>query len=238
MIGDEDDEDNFMSIDVEDHQQLKHIEDQIADLILCLDSTLDTVTTFMEMYEQFRNYRGSEISVETPSRKSAYGTDAVIFALKEKTTEIGYTRKKAEALLSKVQNTRTLISSLLERQSGHNINQQIAALQNLEKQAQEENATMRQLAEKNSRDSSSNFYSTQFVHQQESPSGATKIGYSTNWWLFFAISIPLTILTIFAWSLWVNFRNWMDYLIPKRTEGRSGRVRMFRQKVTLPELPK
>jgi hypothetical protein len=47
------------------------------------------------------------------------------------------------------------ISGLLERQSGHNINQQISALQSLEQQGQMENATMREIAEKNSRDSSS-----------------------------------------------------------------------------------
>jgi hypothetical protein len=39
--------------------------------------------------------------------------------------------------------------------NGHNLDQQMAALQNLERQGQEENAMMRQLAEKSSHDSTS-----------------------------------------------------------------------------------
>ena len=108
MIGLDEDE-QFFSIEVEDHQELKQIEDAISDLILCLDSTLDTVSTFEEMYDQFRFHQDDTDSVEGPPAKQAYGSDAVIFALKEKVREIRYTRKKAEALLSKVQNTRTLV---------------------------------------------------------------------------------------------------------------------------------
>jgi hypothetical protein len=128
------------------------------------------------MYEQFRDHQNLETRANERPRRSAYGSDAVVFALREKAKEIAYTRKKAEALLSKVQNTRTLvrnrfnyifcladqdtdtflqISSLLERESGQNLNQQISALHKLEKQGQDESAIMRRLAEKNSRDSSS-----------------------------------------------------------------------------------
>lgn len=85
------------------------IEDQIADLILCLDSTLDTVSTFLDMYEQVHVIQAKLPQSDTSSQFSAYGSDAVVFALKEKEKEVAYTRKKAEALLSKVQNTRTLV---------------------------------------------------------------------------------------------------------------------------------
>ncbi|KAF2872633.1 hypothetical protein BDV95DRAFT_391903 [Massariosphaeria phaeospora] len=228
LIGSEDEEEDFISIEVEDHQQLKQIEDQIADLILCLDSTSDTVGTFQDMYDQFRANRMHEpLSHEA----SAYGSDAVVFALKDQAKEVAYIRKKAAALLSKVQNTRTLISSLLERQSGHNINHQISALQALEKQGQDENAIMRELAEKNSRDSSSmrvltiitmiylpctivsNFYSTQFVNQKELASGGTTLEYSQNAWLFFAISIPLTAFTILIWYSWLNSQRLLDLML-------------------------
>jgi hypothetical protein len=47
------------------------------------------------------------------------------------------------------------IASLLERLNGHNLDQQMSALQNLERQAQEENSIMRQLAEKNSHEATS-----------------------------------------------------------------------------------
>ncbi|KAF2692086.1 hypothetical protein K458DRAFT_9680 [Lentithecium fluviatile CBS 122367] len=217
-VGRDEDEDNFISICFEDHQELKQIEDQIADLILCLDSTLDTVSTFMEMYDQFRDQQDIKMRSDRESRQSAYGSDAVIFALREKAKEIAYTRKKAGALLEKVQNTRTLISSLLG-------NQQMSAIHKLEIQGQEESMIMRQLAEKNSRDSSSmriltiitmiylpctivsNFYSTQFVNVRELPSGDTKLEYTANTYIFFAISIPLTFITILVWYFWMNSKS-------------------------------
>ncbi|KZM23619.1 hypothetical protein ST47_g5218 [Ascochyta rabiei] len=126
-------EESFVSINVEDHQQLKQIEDYVADLILCLDSTSDTLTTLREMYEQHCEHQQNTIR-RFQNRTGSAHTDAVAVALTEKAKEITYTRRKAESLLSKVQNTRTLISSLLERQSGCNIDQQIAALQQLEQQ--------------------------------------------------------------------------------------------------------
>ena len=109
MIGDDDNDSDFISIEVEDHQELKQIEDQIADLILCLDSTMDTVATFMEMYEHFQIHQEDQNAPEEPKKHSAYGSDAITFALKEKRRWIAETRKKAEVLLSKVQNTRTLV---------------------------------------------------------------------------------------------------------------------------------
>lgn len=104
------DESDFICIDFEDHQIMKGIEDQIADTILCLDSMLDTVEVFGDMYEQFREHHREEPKVPDGLRISAYGTDAVVFGLKEKAREINHTRKIAGSLLSKVQNTRTLVS--------------------------------------------------------------------------------------------------------------------------------
>lgn len=109
-IGAEESQYDLFVINVEDHQALKEIEDRIADLILCIDSTSDTVSTFQDMYRQFCNNQKNPRLSNEPTIDSAYGTDAVIFALKEKIKELAYTRKKAEALLSKVQNTRTLVS--------------------------------------------------------------------------------------------------------------------------------
>lgn len=111
MIGNEVNEKQLLSIEVEDHQHLKQIEDHISDLMLCLDSTLDTVSTFEEMYDQFQFHQAGREPVRGTTSRSIYGSDAVVFALKEKAKEILYTRKKAKALLSKVQNTRTLVCS-------------------------------------------------------------------------------------------------------------------------------
>lgn len=99
----------MVSIEVEDHQHLKQIEDDISDLLLCLESTLDTVSTFQDMYDQFRVHHDDTDTDKCARQSLAHETDAVIFALREKTKEVAYTRKKAEALLSKVINTRTLV---------------------------------------------------------------------------------------------------------------------------------
>ena len=56
----------------------------------------------------------------------------------------------------------------------------------------------------------SNFFSTQFVNQIELDTGGLTLQYAQNTWLFFAISVPLTVCTFFVWFLWVSlstFRN-------------------------------
>jgi hypothetical protein len=92
VIGCESGEAEFVTLQVEDHQALKQIEDEIADMLLCLDSTSNS---------QLENI---DISSSTP-----HSFDIIAASLREKTKEVSYTRKKAEALLSKVQNTRSLV---------------------------------------------------------------------------------------------------------------------------------
>jgi hypothetical protein len=96
---------------VQDYQDLKVVEDKTSDMVLCLDSTHDTVTTLAQMYRQYRS---------TPSPGSAHlisnlqptlGSDEVPFALDEKLKDVAYSRKKAESILTKAQNTRALASS-------------------------------------------------------------------------------------------------------------------------------
>jgi hypothetical protein len=106
VIGFESGETDFVTLQVEDHQALKQIEDEIADMLLCLDSTLDTVSTFLEMYEQTSNSQPESIDI---SSSTSHSFDIIAASLREKTKEVSYTRKKAEALLSKVQNTRSLV---------------------------------------------------------------------------------------------------------------------------------
>jgi Mg2+ and Co2+ transporter CorA len=51
--------------------------------------------------------------------------------------------------------TITKISSLLERQTGHNLDRQMSALNSLEQEAKDENQIMQKLAVKSSQDSDS-----------------------------------------------------------------------------------
>lgn len=50
----------------------------------------------------------------------------------------------------------------------------------------------------------SNFYSTQFVHQIEGDGTSTKMGYTQDAWVFFAISVPLTVVTFLVWYSWIH----------------------------------
>ncbi|KAI8934246.1 hypothetical protein NX059_008991 [Plenodomus lindquistii] len=142
-------------VDEKDFQKLKTIEDQTCDALLCLDSTLDTVNTLTDMYHQCYRIAPKTAKSVKPIAKGPCVTDPIWFALVEKQKDIAYARKKVEALLAKICNTRSLISTLLERRNGFNLHQQMSALQSLQRQGQEENAIMRQLAEKGSRDSAS-----------------------------------------------------------------------------------
>ncbi|KAF1926014.1 uncharacterized protein M421DRAFT_230472 [Didymella exigua CBS 183.55] len=207
VVSTEDDPDNFVEISPDDHLELKQIEDETADLLLCLDSTSGTLASFEEMYDQFCQRQ----DYLRPGCK----LDDVAVALRAQVKEIQYTERKAEALLAKIKSTRTLTSSLLERQSGFNINHQIGALR-------AGNSIMQNIAEKNCKDSSSmriltiitmiylpctivcNFYSTQFVDQTVADDGSSQMGYAQNVWVFFAISIPLTIFTFIAWYSWIR----------------------------------
>ena len=101
--------DDLVPITFDDHQELKMVEDRVADLILCLDSTLDTVTTFEEMYEQFSRQQAIQSSVSGDRRNSASGADNIVYGLKRMARDISYTQKQAKVLLEKVQTTRTLV---------------------------------------------------------------------------------------------------------------------------------
>ncbi|KAF1928585.1 uncharacterized protein M421DRAFT_391418 [Didymella exigua CBS 183.55] len=79
-ISTEDDPNNFVKITPDDHLELKDIEDRATHLILCLDSTCDTLTSFEEMYDQFCQ-RQDNIRLFHP-------LDAVDVALKDKVKEI------------------------------------------------------------------------------------------------------------------------------------------------------
>ena len=53
-----------------------------------------------------------------------------------------------------------------------------------------------------------NFFSTQFVSQEQNKGGSNRTVVSSNAWLFAAISIPLTLGTLAIWWVWVQFQTW------------------------------
>lgn len=109
-IGKKDTLRTLCEIDEKDFQKLKGIEDQSCDALLCLDSTLDTVNALTDMYHQCYKPGPKTDAPGKSMENGAYASDAIWFALVEKQKDVAYARKKVEALLAKIRNTRSLIS--------------------------------------------------------------------------------------------------------------------------------
>ncbi|KAF2872631.1 hypothetical protein BDV95DRAFT_606220 [Massariosphaeria phaeospora] len=213
---------HLVSVDIEDLQKLKCIEDDIADSILCLKSTSRTISTLLEMHK----YYSEHISCDPLDKglQSSYGSgpDAIEFALEECQDEVVHNREMAESLLSKLQSTKSLISSLLKHQRGYNLDQQMDTLHSLEQQAQE---VMRQLIERINHELANGRILTiitlvylactvvsSFVAKQQTSSGI-RVMYSQNSWLFFAMPILLTAFTLLIWYTWVHFNRMTKALV-------------------------
>ncbi|KAK3680894.1 hypothetical protein B0T22DRAFT_524276 [Podospora appendiculata] len=175
--------------------------------------------------ELLRLYRHHQVPSDDASESaSANKLDPVVPALRKKTEEVEYTRKQAEALRLKYKSIRKLTRAPPpETVKKKRTIDRLAVDFNLE--ARRENAATFKLIEKCHRDSASlkilsiitliylpstivsSFYSTQFVRQNTVGEKVTIscVGYSQNWWLFFAISLSLAILTVGVWYSWSNY---------------------------------
>jgi hypothetical protein len=49
-----------------------------------------------------------------------------------------------------------------------------------------------------------NFFSTSFVHQVTRPDNSVRLTVTSNWWIFLAASLPLTIVTLYVWWFYVQ----------------------------------
>ena len=59
-----------------------------------------------------------------------------------------------------------------------------------------------------------NFFSTQFVNQQQQDGGRQELIVASNAWLFAAISVPLTVVTLAIWWVWMKFQTRQAALVP------------------------
>jgi hypothetical protein len=66
------------------------------------------------------------------------------------------------------------------------------------------------------------FFSTQFVFQDNNSNGKPTLSLADNWWLYVAISVPLTITTISIWYAWISWPwriiNYWRAQFPKRSD--------------------
>ncbi|KAF6234581.1 hypothetical protein HO173_007207 [Letharia columbiana] len=196
------------------------------DILLIFDATRDTITSVLDRYQEFCIGCGS-----TSDDGGRMGSDFIVCALQERQKDVHSSRNKVKILHKKVQGTANLLSSLLDHGNG-------SSLKQLAEEARKENIAMRQLTEKSTKDAAavkvltiitliylpatvvSNFFSTQFVSQEQHEGGSNRTVVSSNAWLFAAISIPLTLGTLAVWWVWVQYQTQKSRW-PKRNTDQS-----------------
>jgi uncharacterized membrane protein YwaF len=57
----------------------------------------------------------------------------------------------------------------------------------------------------------SNFFSTSFVDSQTSPGGSSHLVVSNEWWILVAVAVPLTLLTLYIWYVWMRIQAYGKY---------------------------
>lgn len=95
---------DFLSLN--DEQKLHYLELRLLDIILCMDSTSHTVGQMTEMYNQYLWVIGGASIGDVGY---AAQTDGILLALRQQAAEVGYIRKKAEALVAKCKESRNLV---------------------------------------------------------------------------------------------------------------------------------
>ncbi|TVY44398.1 hypothetical protein LSUB1_G002055, partial [Lachnellula subtilissima] len=192
-----------ITINFEDRQDLKIIEDSIIDLDVILPTMLNTIKRIREQCEKCNEGVGDD--------ERCY-LEEILEELDEYVREAELLVQRANILKETARSTSQLISNLLSYEEA-------VALKDLTKESQAENTLMRGLAEKSTRDAAAvkiltvitliylpttivaNFFSTQFV--QTNDSGHMTL--TSNAWLLAAIAVPLTIFTVMLWWTWVHF---------------------------------
>ena len=90
-----------------ERQRLKQIEDNMLDLLVVLDSTLDTVCSLIEKY----SYGATQEVLGRPSGIVPDG-DAILRGLNERRRDVLLYRSRVEAIRAKVQGTSNLVSTV------------------------------------------------------------------------------------------------------------------------------
>jgi hypothetical protein len=95
--------------DFTERQRLKQLEDSVLDLLLILDSTLDTVETMIEKYQEDT----TQAWLGKPGYSQSLAQDDILVqALKEKRRDILLLKTKVEMLRAKVSGTTELVSRI------------------------------------------------------------------------------------------------------------------------------
>ncbi|KAG9233395.1 hypothetical protein BJ875DRAFT_464248 [Amylocarpus encephaloides] len=211
------------SMNFQDRQRLKMLEDKVIDLQVILPQLLDTVT---ELSHSLRS-----IDIDSKSKYNTAENVLIFDAFAEYIRELERNVHQAKILKKTAKSTTQLLSDLLAYEEAVALKEltkrsqdEAIALKELTRKSQEENKSMRYLAERSTKDAAAvkiltvitliylpttivaNFFSTEFV--QTNPAGHMTL--SKNFWLLFAIAIPLTLVTILLWWGWVHLTSGPD----------------------------
>jgi len=99
-------------LDVAERQRLKELEDQLADIVLVLNTTHDTIMSLLEKYREFdhNHYKSAD-------ENGRRGFDPIEYALEERQRDVRSSREKVETLHTKVRGTTDLVSKRSTTQS-------------------------------------------------------------------------------------------------------------------------
>lgn len=200
------------NINFVDRQTLKILEDSIIDLQIILPTILSTITGVRDQC------RKSSRRCDMDEEKSTL--EFMIDQFDEYINVARYHVEKAKILKDRVTAIAQLLSDLLSYEEA-------VALKDLSRESYKEGKEMHRLTERSTKDAAAvkiltvitliylpttivaNFFSTQFV--QTNDSGHMKL--NGNAWLLAAISVPLTILTLAIWAIWVYFTKMKPILL-------------------------
>jgi Mg2+ and Co2+ transporter CorA len=196
-------------------QELLILDEKLLNALLATNATADTLSALISAWES---------TAEFSQAPAACYTELIRTSFEDQKRDLRLITSQIENLRSKLAGVTNLLSSFLDLSSGF-------SLQNLVKESGKENEEMRKLsermhrlAEKSTQDAAavkvltiltliylpvtvvSNFFSTSFVNTTTSPDGSGSIIVYGDWWILLAVSIPLTLITIYVWLVWTRIQ--------------------------------
>ncbi|ERF72332.1 hypothetical protein EPUS_06088 [Endocarpon pusillum Z07020] len=190
-----------------DMQRLKLLGDAMLDATLTLSTTHDALNRLTASYTHY--VTGTDVQDEVAVDEFE---DDVYHQLLELSREVDWLLQQTDGMRQKLLGISHLVSSFMSLGNGR-------ALEDLGKEAREENSHIHNLTKKSTQDAAAvkvltimmlvylpatvvlNFFSTSFVDNTTSAGSSRNLIILANWWIFVAISVPLTVLTFYVW--WV-----------------------------------
>jgi Mg2+ and Co2+ transporter CorA len=219
-------------------QELLMLDEILLNALLASGATADTLSGLRSAWE---------FTAESIPPPTACSTKLIRTSFENQKRDLQRITSQIETLRSKLAGVTNLLSNFLDLSSG-------LALQKLAKESGKEYEETRKLserihrlAEKSAQDAAavkvltiltliylpitvvSNFFSTSFVNPATSPNGSGSIIVSSDWWILLAVSIPLTLVTIYIWLVWTRIQAnpsnqpWWWYIVGIRLLSRQSK---------------